>query len=140
MPQMRGEYSQLSIAMAIRVDTDEDTADTMLKKWMAQRAGREDIEPERHENGTVYEAYSFHAGRVGDDLLILANSKNAFMDMFNLYTGESLPSKDFTELPRISGHTLARIQTAPPSSEPTYAGRTETHTRYEATKPSTRYG
>ena len=102
-----------NIAMAIRVDTDEDTADTMLKKWMAQRAGREDIEPERHENGTVYEAYSFYAGRIEDDILILANSKDAFMAMFDLYTGKGKPSKDFGKLSDITGNTLARISTVP---------------------------
>ena len=101
------------IAIAIRVDADETTVDDMLKKLVSKRTGKDDVKPVTHKNSVIYEAYSFHAGRVGDDLLILANSKNAFMDMFNLYTGESLPSKDFTELPRISGHTLARIQTAP---------------------------
>ena len=102
-----------NIAIAIRVDADEETVDGMLKKLVVKRTGKDDIKPETRKNGVIYEAYSFHAGRVGDDLLILANSKDAFMGMFNLYTGEGLPSKDFPELPRISGHTLARIQTVP---------------------------
>ena len=102
-----------NIAIAIRVDADEATVDDMLKQLIVKRTGKDDIKPETRKNGVIFEAYSFHAGRVGDDLLILANSKDAFMGMFNLYTGEGLPSKDFTELPRISGHTLARIQTVP---------------------------
>ena len=102
-----------NIAIAIRVDTDEQTADSMLKKWMTKMTGRKDIEPDKREKGVIYAAYSSYAGRIKDDFLILANSKDAFMGMFNLYTGEGLPSKDFPELPRISGHTLARIQTVP---------------------------
>ena len=102
-----------NIAIAVKVDAKETTVDSMLKQLAAKRTGKDDIKPVTHKNGVIYEAYSFHAGRIGDDLLILANSKDAFMDMFNLYTGEGLPSKDFTELPRISGHTLARISTIP---------------------------
>lgn len=102
-----------NIAIAIKVDANETTVNSMLKQLVAKRTGKDDIKPVTHKNGAIYEDYSFHAGHVGGDLMILANSKDAFMDMFNLYTGEGLPSKDFTELPRISGHVLARISTIP---------------------------
>ena len=102
-----------SIAMAIRIDTDEKTADDMLKQWVAERAGGKDVVPDMRKNGVIYEIYSFYAGRIKDDFLILANSKEAFMDMFNLYSGKAKPSKDFPKLARISGNTVARISTAP---------------------------
>ena len=102
-----------NIAMAIRINTDEGAADKMLRKWMTQMTGRDDIEPARLENGAVYEAYSLYAGRIEDDFLILANSKDAFTAMFDLYTGKARPSKDFTKLADISGNMVARISTVP---------------------------
>ena len=102
-----------NVAMAIRIDADEKTADDMLKKLVTARSGGKDVEPDTRRNGVIYEVYSFCAGRIEDDFLILANSKDAFMDMFNLYTGEGKPSEDFGDLARISGNTVARISTAP---------------------------
>ena len=102
-----------NVAMAIRIDTDEKTADGMLKQWVTERAGGADVKPDTREKGIVYEVYSFYAGRIEDDFLILANSKDAFMDMFDLYTGKGTPSKDFADLARISGNTVAHISTAP---------------------------
>ena len=102
-----------NIAIAIRVDTDEQTADSMLKKWMTKMTGRKDIEPDKHEKGVIYEAYSSYAGRIKDDFLILANSKDAFMDMFDLYGGKGKPSRDFEKLSDISRNTVARISTVP---------------------------
>ena len=101
-----------NLAIAIRIDTDEKTADDVLRQWVTEKVGRE-VEPDTRKEGVIYEVYSFYAGRIEDDLLILANSKDAFMDMFNLYTGKDEPSKDFGDLARISGHTVARISTAP---------------------------
>ena len=75
--------------------------------------GCEDIAPDKREKGVIYEAYSSYAGRVDDDILILANSKDAFMDMFDLYRGRGKPSKDFEKLSDISGNTVARISTVP---------------------------
>ena len=102
-----------NIAIAIRVDTDEQTADSMLKKWMTKMTGRKDIEPDKREKGVIYAAYSSYAGRIKDDFLILANSKDAFMDMFDLYGGKGKPSRDFEKLSDISGNTVARISTVP---------------------------
>ena len=103
-----------NISMAIRIDADEKTVDNTLKKLVEEKAGKKEVMPETRKNGVIYEVYSsFFAGRIGDDFLILANSRNAFMDMFNLYTGEAKPSTDFRELPRLSSHTIARISTVP---------------------------
>jgi len=100
-------------AVVIAIDTDEKTAKNKLKEWVRERTGKEDAEPESHGNDDIYEVYSLYAGRIGNDYLIFALSKDAFMEMFNLYTGKAEPSKDFKELPRISGNTVARISTAP---------------------------
>ena len=102
-----------NIAIAIRIDTNEMTADDMLKRWVTERSGGKKIEPRIRKNGVIYEVYSHYAGRIGDDFLILANSKDAFMNMFDLYTGQAKPSKDFGELAHISGNTVARISTVP---------------------------
>ena len=102
-----------NIAIAVRIDTDEETADNMLKKWVTKMTGQEDVVPDKREKGVIYEAYSSYAGRIGDDFLILANSRDAFTDMFDLYRGRGKPSKDFEKLSDISGNTVARISTAP---------------------------
>ena len=103
-----------NIAMAIRIDADEAAADNVLRLQATKRAGKKDVEPKTLKNGVVYDVYSaFCAGRVGNDLLIFANSTNAFMNMYNLYTGESKPSNDFRKLSDISGNTVARISTIP---------------------------
>ena len=102
-----------NISIAVRIDTDEKTADNVLKKWVTKMTGREDVAPDKREKGVIYEAYSSYAGRIGDDFLILANSKDAFMDMFDLYRGRGKPSKDFEKLSDISGNTVVRISTVP---------------------------
>lgn len=107
------QASRENIAIAVRIDADENTADDILKKWVTKMTGCEDIAPDKREKGVIYEAYSSFAGRVDDDILILANSKDAFMDMFDLYRGRGKPSKDFEKLSDISGNTVARISTVP---------------------------
>jgi len=102
-----------NVAMAVRIDTDESTADKTLRQWIKERTGKEDVKPDVREKGVVYEVYSFHAGRIGGDILVFSDAKEAFEDMFSLYTGKSAPSNDFRELFRISGNTLARISTIP---------------------------
>ena len=108
---LRAPYEH--IAVAVRIDADETTAKDKLREWVVERTGKEDAEPLTRGDTDIYDVYSLYAGRIADDYLVFATSKESFWNMFNLYTGETKPSKEFKDLSRISGNTVARVATAP---------------------------
>lgn len=105
---------QENLAVAIRVDADEDD----VKKVLKDVFGDDGATGDKKNGHVVFELFGggVRLGLIDEKYIVFSPSKDAFDDMFDLYAGNGKAAEGFDDLSKISGDTVCRIQTAPLSS------------------------
>ncbi len=102
-----------NVAVVLKVRTDENA----VKKWLEEDLSAREVKTRTRNGNVLFEIFGKERlALIDNSYLVIAFSKDALEDMFDVYAGSAKTLAAFDDLAEISGDTICRISTAPVST------------------------